>query len=43
MLHNSWTPRKYKKMTEKEFLNQNIMLARLIKRLLNLTQKIKKF
>ena len=42
MLHNSWTPRKYKTMTEKEFLHQNIMLASLIKRLLNDSQKIKK-
>lgn len=39
MLHNSWTPRKYKKMDKKQFLNQNIMLARLIKKLLNDTKK----
>jgi hypothetical protein len=35
MLHNSWTPKKYKKMSEEEFLQQDIMLAHLFSRLLN--------
>lgn len=30
-LHNSWTPKKYKNMNEKEFLNQNITLSKLLK------------
>ena len=30
LLHNSWTPREYKSMSEKEFLKQDIRLARII-------------
>ena len=30
MLHNSWTPVKYKLMSEKQFLNQDILLSRLL-------------
>jgi hypothetical protein len=33
-LHNSWTPRKYKKMSEKQFLRQDIVLAHLISKAL---------
>ena len=33
-LHNSWTPKKYKKMSEKKFLRQDIMLAHLISKAL---------
>ena len=35
MLHNSWTEEKYQKMSKKEFLFQDIMLVRLLKRLLS--------
>lgn len=35
LLHNSWTMGKYKEMPEKEFLQQNIMLAQLLSRLVN--------
>lgn len=35
LLHNSWTPKKYKDMSAKEFLKQDILLARLFFRLLN--------
>lgn len=34
MLHNSWTPQKYKIMSVKEFMSQDIMLSHLIKKLL---------
>lgn len=34
LLHNSWTPLKYKEMSEKEFLNQDIFLSRLLSFLL---------
>lgn len=34
-LHNSWTPKKYKKMSEEEFQRQDIMLARLLSILLS--------
>ena len=34
LLHNGWTPKKYKNMTEKEFLNQDILLSKLLKKLL---------
>ena len=34
MLHNSWTPSKYKLMSEKEFLNQDILLSKLLAYLL---------
>ena len=30
LLHNSWTPFKYRKMSEKEFLNQDILLSKLL-------------
>lgn len=33
-LHNSWTPEKFKKMPEKEFLSQNYVLAGLFKNIL---------
>lgn len=33
-LHNSWTPKEYKKMSEKEFLNSNTTLANILKELL---------
>ena len=29
LLHNSWTPKQYKNMTETEFLNQDILLSKL--------------
>ena len=35
MLHNSWTPSKYKGMSENEFLNQDILLSKLLAYLLN--------
>ena len=35
-LHNSWTPLKYKKMSEKEFLKQNILLSNLLANILNI-------
>lgn len=35
LLHNSWTPEKYKDMSAEEFLKQDILLARLFFRLLN--------
>ena len=31
-LHNSWTPDKYKKMTEKEFLKTNKTLSSILKK-----------
>ena len=34
MLHNTWTPYKYKKMSEEEFLKQNILLAHLLRKIL---------
>lgn len=34
LLHNSWTPYKYKKMSEKEFLKQDILLAHLLRKIL---------
>ena len=36
LLHNSWTPIEYKKMSEKEFLKQDILLSYLIKKVLNI-------
>ena len=36
MLHNSWTPSKYKVMSEKEFLNQDILLSKLLAYILNI-------
>ena len=34
MLHNSWTPTKYKKMSEKKFLKQDILISRLLYQIL---------
>ena len=34
LLHNSWTPYKYKMMSEKEFLNQDILLSKLLSKVL---------
>ena len=34
MLHNGWTPHKYKKMSEEEFLKQDILLAHLLRQIL---------
>ena len=34
MLHNSWVPLKYKKMTEKEFINEDILLSKLLSKLI---------
>lgn len=34
-LHNSWTPLKYKKLSEKEFLEKNILLSKLLDNILN--------
>jgi mannosyltransferase OCH1-like enzyme len=36
MLHNSWTPDGYKKMTEQEFLAQDITLSRLLRKILDI-------
>lgn len=35
LLHNSWTPEKYKEMNEEEFLNQNNTLSNTLKTILN--------
>ena len=35
LLHNSWTPSKYRSMTEKEFLKQEILLSQLFSKILN--------
>ena len=40
ILHNSWTPEIYKKMSEEEFLSQDIMLSRLFSILLNNDSKV---
>lgn len=37
LLHNSWTPLKFKKMSKEEFLQQDIMLAHILNRILNNT------
>lgn len=34
LLHNSWTPEKYKKMSKEEFLNQNTTLSNILKTIL---------
>ena len=34
LLHNSWTPLKYKTMSEHEFLKQDILLAKLLSKIL---------
>ena len=36
-LHNSWTPSKYRLMSEKEFLKQDILLSKLLVYILNKT------
>ena len=36
LLHNSWTPLEYKKMTEKEFLKQDILISNLLGNILNI-------
>lgn len=36
LLHNSWTPQKYRTMKEKTFLEQNILLSKLLSKLLNI-------
>ena len=36
LLHNSWTPSKYKNMTEDEFLKQDILLSKLLDQILKL-------
>ena len=36
LLHNSWTPLKYKTMTEQEFLREDILLSKLLKKLLEI-------
>lgn len=35
LLHNSWTESKFRKMSKKEFLHQDIMLVRLLSRILS--------
>ena len=35
LLHNSWTPSEYKKMSKEEFLKQDILLSKLLSKLLN--------
>ena len=40
MLHNSWIPKKYKNMSEEEFLHQDIMLSHLFSILFNDSSKI---
>ena len=37
LLHNSWTPLKYKKMSEIQFLKEDILLSRLLSRILNIS------
>ena len=37
LLHNSWTPDRFKKMNEVQFLRQDIMLAHLLSKILNST------
>ena len=38
MLHNSWTPKKYKTMKEDEFLKEDILLSQLLARILKKNQ-----
>ena len=35
-LHNSWTPATYKKMSEKEFIKQDILISKLFKKILEI-------
>ena len=37
MLHNTWTPFKYKLMSEKQFLSQDILISKLLSQILNIT------
>ena len=37
LLHNSWTPLKFKNMSEKEFLKEDILLSKLLSKILNYT------
>ena len=37
LLHNTWTPILYKKMSKKKFQRQNIFIAKLLNKLLNNT------
>ena len=34
MIHNSWTPDKYRKMSKKDFLKQDILLAHLLRKII---------
>ena len=34
LLHNSWTPKKFRQMTKEEFLTQNNTLAKIFKTIL---------
>ena len=38
LLHNSWTPKRYKKMTAKRFIKNDIRIAKLLSKLLNITK-----
>ena len=35
MLHNSWVPFKYKNMSESEFIKEDILLSKLLSKLIN--------
>ena len=35
LLHNSWTPQKYKDMSKEEFLTTDTLLAKLLIKILN--------
>ena len=35
-LHNNWTPSQYKFMSENVFLNQDILLSKLLRKILNI-------
>ena len=37
LLHNSWTPNKFKKMSEKRFIKQDIVLSKLLAQILELS------
>ena len=43
LLHNSWTPRKYKKMSITEFLNEDILLSKLLDKILSKNIKLFNF
>ena len=38
ILHNSWTPKKYRKMTAKRFIKQDVRIAKLLSKILNGTR-----